>query len=171
MSSKITIKDSGPAFKSLSSIIKAISSKKVVIGIFGKDDSKILMIARVHEYGIDIDVTDAMRGYLHSIGIHLKSTTTQIKIPERSFMRAGFDSKKKQFEAFIKRLIPLVLKKEIKVETFFNTIGNHIVSELQEYLRDLSDPPLSDLTVQKTGRSNPLVHKGNLLQSIKFEVR
>ena len=35
-----------------------------------------------------------MRAYLHHNGLHLKNSTTQIKIPERAFLRNGYDEKK-----------------------------------------------------------------------------
>lgn len=42
---------------------------------------------RIHEFGGMINVTDKMRRYLHSIGIHLRSSTTKIHLPPRPFMR------------------------------------------------------------------------------------
>ena len=60
-----------------------VGVKKVVQGKNGPVD-----IAAVHEYGCTIRVTDKMRGYLHSQGLHLKKTTQFIRIPERSFLRA-----------------------------------------------------------------------------------
>jgi hypothetical protein len=45
-------------------------------------------IAWVHEYGCTIRVTEKMRAYLHTQGMHLKASTQYINIPERSFLRS-----------------------------------------------------------------------------------
>ena len=45
-----------------------------------------LVYAPSHELGAHIKVTPKMRGYLHSIGIHLKPSTTHITIPQRAFL-------------------------------------------------------------------------------------
>ena len=45
----------------------------VVIGITAKNDSKLIMIANVHEYGCNIPVTDKMRGFFaYNFDVHLK---------------------------------------------------------------------------------------------------
>ncbi|WP_051302786.1 hypothetical protein [Salibacterium aidingense] len=53
-------------------VIKELSSKRVEVGVFGDDDSHLLMIARVHEYGTNIEVTDKMRGWFAYQGYPLK---------------------------------------------------------------------------------------------------
>jgi len=47
---------------------------------------KVLMIAQVHERGVTIDVTPAMRGYLAAEGLHLRADTQSIVIPPRPFI-------------------------------------------------------------------------------------
>lgn len=44
-------------------------------------------LGAVHEFGVTINVTEKMRNYLHSQGIHLKKDTTTVVIPTRSFLR------------------------------------------------------------------------------------
>jgi hypothetical protein len=55
-------------------VLDDLESNKIEIGIFGSDDSTILMIATVNEFGCKIDVTPKMRAYLHSQGLHLKDS-------------------------------------------------------------------------------------------------
>lgn len=45
-----------------------------------------LPYAAIHNYGGDISVSNRMRWFLHSIGIHLRTSTTSIHIPKREFM-------------------------------------------------------------------------------------
>jgi len=54
-------------------------------------------IAPVHEYGAIISVTPKMRGFLHSIGIHLKTSTTKIIIPPRPFVEPSYTRKLNKF--------------------------------------------------------------------------
>ena len=58
-------------------------------GVKRKDnqDSEVVQIAAVHEFGCTIEVTPKMRAYLHYQGIHLKPDTTHIHIPARPFLR------------------------------------------------------------------------------------
>lgn len=46
-------------------------------------------LAAIHEYGVTIPVTDAMRGYLHAQGLHLKASTLAVVIPPRPFIGPG----------------------------------------------------------------------------------
>ena len=140
------------------------------IGVFGEDDSEMVMIAAVHEFGVEIKVTDKMRGYLHSIGIHLNPNTKTIKIPERSFIRAGYDQEKENIIRQSEKLLEKVLKLELPVDVFFNTLGELIVGMIQKYLTDLSSPPLHPATIASKGSSNPLIDTGRLRESITYKV-
>ena len=72
--------------------MRKLKRKKIKIGVLG-NDSELQMIAAVHEYGADIPVTPKMRAWFAGNGYPLKSSTTVIKIPERSFLRTGRDRK------------------------------------------------------------------------------
>jgi len=140
------------------------------IGVFGEDDSEMVMIASVHEFGVKIKVTDKMRAYLHSIGIHLKPSTKTIKIPERSFIRAGYDKEKENIIRESEKLLEKVMKLELPVKVFFETLGELIVGMIQKYLTDLSSPPLHPATIASKGSSNPLIDTGRLRESITYKV-
>ena len=78
----------------------------VRVGIVGKSDSRLLTYAAVNEYGANIKITPKMRKLLPLIGIFVKSETTHIVIPERSYIRATFDNKK-VFDKLKKKIQPL----------------------------------------------------------------
>ncbi|WP_132995829.1 hypothetical protein [Sporanaerobacter acetigenes] len=140
------------------------------IGIFGEDDSEIVMIASVHEFGVEIKVTDKMRGYLHSIGIHLGPNTKTVKIPERSYLRAGYDKEKENIIRQSEKLLEKVLTLELPVSIFFETLGELIVGMIQKYLTELKNPPLHPATIKNKGSSNPLIDAGHLRESITYKV-
>lgn len=151
-------------------VLEQLQSKKIQVGILSEEDGEILMIANVHEFGISINVTDKMRAYLHRIGIHLKKDTTVINIPERSFVRAGFDENKEEIENNVSVLIQSLIDNDIDIDTFYNAIGEYCVGEVQEYLTDLSSPALNPITIQNKGSSNPLIDTGRLRDSITFKI-
>lgn len=142
----------------------------VQIGVFGEDDSEMLMIARVHEFGVNIQVTDKMRGYLHHIGIHLRKDTQEIRIPERSYIRGYFDNKQSEMISQAERLLEQVIRLRTKPMTFFEALGEYIVGEVRKYMVDLKVPANSQVTIDRKGSSNPLIDTGRLLDSITYKV-
>ena len=167
------IKDENNTQKYLQ-VVEELATTKLQIGIFAKDSKgekpNIMMLAMVHEYGIDIKVTEKMRAYLHSQGMHLKKDTKKIKIPERSFIRGGFDTNQKNINREVEKLLPKVLDLKLSVKAFYNTIGALLVGMIEEYMTDLSDPPNHPYTVKKKGSSNPLINTGDLRQRITYKV-
>lgn len=82
--------------KALTNLMKDLNEKySIRVGILGKKayqkhpHTKLTYseLGAIHEYGATIQVTEKMRNYLRSIGIYLKSETTTIVIPTRSFLR------------------------------------------------------------------------------------
>lgn len=153
-------------------IIQKINSTVIEVGIFGSDDSKILMIANVNEFGLDIKVTPKMRNFLRATGLPLKSSTTHIKIPERSFIRGSYDKNKRRIEVMGEVLIERVLNFEITPQQMFDQIGSNLVGMAQEYLTDLRSPANHPYTLEKKKpKTNPLINIGTLRERITFKVR
>lgn len=155
----------------LQRILEELKTKKVIIGIFGANDSHILMIARVQEFGCDINVTPKMRAYLHYQGLHLRKETTSIHIPERSFIRRTSQEKQDEINNIIQDGLNKVLTFEMDVTTFYNMIGQALVGLTQEVLTSGNYQPNSSFTIQqKGGKATPLINTGRLRQSITWKV-
>jgi len=150
--------------------LNTIRKAKLEVGVFGKDDSHILMIARVHEFGVQIDVTDAMRGYLAAIGYPLKKETDQINIPERSFIRTTFDEQEKAWVDFAQKRLEKVVAGRMKARSMLDQIGAKMASDIQETIVEIKDPKNAGMTVERKGSSNPLVDSGRLMQSITWRL-
>jgi len=170
MSKYIKIKDNRENLDELLDKIEKLENMEVRVGVFKEDGEDLLMIARVHEYGAQIKVTQKMRDYLHYIGLHLKATTTEINIPERSYIRSTVDDNKK----IIKKDIGLMLKKYLttnrKFKHFTSEVGNYLTNITQKQLMDLHSPKLHPFTVQKKGQDNPLLETGELVNQITYKV-
>lgn len=165
----IKIKDINHVAKLQQAVVE-LSKHKLQIGIFAKDDSFIAMIANVNEFGATIRVTDKMRGFLGAKGINLKKSTSIITIPERSFMREGFESCKGQLEELANKLIPKVLHFQMSPKELYSILGEFAVGEIKQYLTDLKTPPNSPVTVKMKRSSNPLIDTGRLRNSITYKV-
>lgn len=124
--------------------------------------------ARVHEYGVDIPVTDKMRNFwVAKFGVGLKASTTHIRIPERSFLRNGSEQATPAIMAKAKELVPLAILGNVDVELLYEALGLEMRTEIQKYARALQSPPNAPLTVQQKGSSNPLVETGAMLQAME----
>lgn len=145
-----------------------LKGKKVQVGVLGGGEAAWL--ASIHEYGCTIPVTDKMRGWFRAQGHPLKATTTVIRIPERPFMRNGYDSKKEEAVSDCEQAIGDVLSGDMDVNTFLEMVGLQLASGIKDYARDLSSPANSGFTVERKGTSNPLVDTGNMIESINFRV-
>lgn len=150
--------------------IEKLKGKGMQVGIFGGDDSEVLLYASVQEYGAKIRVTEKMRGYLGYIGIHLMKDTEYITIPERSFIRSTFDEKKSDFELVIDGMIERYVTGQIEFQLMVDAIGEYLVSLVRKQIVAIDSPPNHPATIEQKGSSNPLVDTGRMIDSITFKV-
>lgn len=94
----------------------------------------------------------------------------KVVIPERSFLRAGWDSNEREFFKFADKQIKKWLKKYGKTDVMLDALALQLQGYIQEYAIDLSSPPNSNITKTVKGSSNPLVDTGALIQSIEYKV-
>ena len=67
-------------------------------------------------------------------------------------------------------MLDKVLHLELPVDAFFNTLGEYITGQLQDYLTDVRTPPNHPFTTAQKGSSNPLMSSGRMRQAIKHRV-
>ena len=156
--------------------LKNLESKRIEVGVFAgkkhpESDIDLADLAKIHEYGVTIEVTPKMRAYLHSIGLHLRDDTTHIRIPERSFIRAGWDNNKADVEKRIERFLPKVMELDIDLDTFLEVIGKEVEGRLKKFLVKLHYPPNASFTIRRKGSSNPLIDTGALNDAITHKVK
>lgn len=151
-------------------VMDELRNTHLEVGIFAPEGSEEYMIAMVNEFGCDITVTDKMRKYLAATGLHLKATTTQVKIPERSFIRAGYDANQDGLTKIVEGLLPRVIHMTMSTEQFYGIVGEYIVGKLHEYVQSLNSPPNHPYTIEKKGSDHPLINTGRMNQSITYRV-
>ena len=182
-------------FKLLDEWMKALDRKiSIKVGIIGKEagqkhpDSDLTNaeLGAIHEFGCTITVTEKMRNYLHSHGVHLKKGTMTVVIPTRSFLRAPLMSSEGKKE--LRRVIADSIGGEIKATDLSNKTANkilddtiHLLAEMA-YLRVLQAfetggfgkwAPISEFTAQRRYNAGnpPLTDTGDLRRSISYEIK
>lgn len=148
--------------------LEKIDGKKVSVGVLGGGEQTWL--AAIHEYGCKIEVTPKMRKYLAATGLHLKAATTHITIPERAFLRNGYDENKDEVIAKAEAVLGDVIGGTMSEQKLFELVGLLLKSKIQDYARDLNSPPNHPYTVERKGSSNPLVDTGDMIGAINYKV-
>lgn len=95
----------------------------------------------------------------------------QVVIPERSFLRAGWDECENDFYKLVDKHLNKWIAKGNKPDKMLDALGRELRGYIQDFALDLSSPPNSNITKSAKGSSNPLVDTGNLIQSIEYEVK
>lgn len=184
--------------------LNELGKYQIHIGIFGKDDSFVLMKANVNEFGCTIESKNGKRlaiplnkkargksprefkdlfplrtkeGKLYLVRNKGKTEiefmywlATKVVIPERSFIRGGFDANADKFSNKAVKDLKHVVNGDLSVKSYFDLVGEYMVGELKKYLTNLKDPPNSFATSSAKGKSNPLVDTGQLRKHITFKV-
>ena len=155
-------------FPKMEASVKNLDGKTVSVGVLGGGENAWL--ASIHEYGCTIKVTDKMRDYLAATGLHLKKSTTHIKIPERAFLRNGYDDGKDEVLDKTQKLIGDVIGGTLSADQLCELVGLLLSGKVKDYATELSSPPNHPYTVDKKGSSNPLVDTGDMIGSITYKV-
>ncbi|WP_025727713.1 hypothetical protein [Heyndrickxia ginsengihumi] len=174
MKARLTVKDINNIDKLVKNV-NQLKGRQIKVGVFGNEkhkDSDIEMVdlARIHEYGCDIPVTDKMRAWFAYQGYPLKKETKIIHIPERSFLRSGYDENIDSISKKIKEMMPDVIAAEVDPDTFMDAIGKEFAGLIQKKLKSIESPPNTEMTTQRKGSSNPLQDSGQLAGAIRHEV-
>lgn len=162
--------------RALISRLEEAKRLSVVVGVPAsanatRGDSNNATIAAVHEFGATIKVTPKMRGFLGAAGLYLKKSTTQITIPERSFLRSTMQEHGKEAAALLAKSINEALFGDGDMRKPFDVTGRLLSGLAQKKIQSGISPANSDFTVKRKKSSKPLIDQGQLLQSITWEVR
>ncbi len=168
MAVKIKYKTKVDITKDMLKNISNVNEKKIEVGCFNGEHS---WLAGIHEYGCNIKVTPKMRTYLHSKGLHLKASTSIIKIPERSFLRSGHDECIDEILNMTEKVISQVLSGKMSSHEFIDWVGEQMATHIKAYATGLSTPPNHPYTADKKGSSNPLNDTGGMINGISWRTK
>jgi hypothetical protein len=105
-------------------------------------------------------------GNVQNVFILMKEVT----IPERSFLRTGFDQNIDKIMDKIEDMLNQVLDFDINPDLFLDAIGMEFAGLIQRHMRQIDSPPNSNITKTVKRSSNPLMDTGRLVGAIRHEV-
>ena len=164
-----------PELQRIKTELSALGKLTIHVGIQGTAGSDILTIAGVHEYGATIrakdtgnlfGVTSAGKDKLNFLFLLCPSVT----IPERSFIRASYDTGQSELEAACRAAVDHIMLEGGTAKEAAEIIGARAVAMTQQYILDGIDPPKSDITMNTAKTPTPLYDSGRLLHSISYEI-
>lgn len=175
-------------YKGMKKLIEAITKEwRIKVGLLsskgGSDEvSENLDIAglgAIMEYGATIKVTDKMRKYLASQGLHLKADTKEIHIPARSFLQMPLETKADEIlkntrqDYKIQDLNYFLKEGKLTLINFASVLGAECVNAIQEAFDtqgfgewEVNHP----FTIEQKGSSSPLIDTGSLRSKIVAEI-
>lgn len=147
----IKVKDTDKGYKRLLQAAK-MQKTDITVGIHAAEGQKehqdykasVLDIATFHEFGLGV--------------------------PERSFVRAWFDAKKPDVQAFVVSRLKLVVAGKLTQDQALDQIGLFMQSGMQKNISDGIPPPNAPSTIARKGSSTPLIDTGQLRSSITYAV-
>lgn len=147
----------------------------VDVGITAKDGSQgefpLAQLAAVQEFGVVINVTPKMRGFLGATGLHLKADTKDITIPSRPFMRGTFDEQQNELAEKADELERAILTKKMSKRLALSELGQMHRNQIQKNMKTQGKYKANHpYTVKRKKSSNELIDTGKLRQAINFEV-
>ena len=153
--------------------LRILSHQNAIVGIQENASEKLQMIAGVQEFGCDITVTPKQRRYLHSQGLHLKSNTVKIVIPQRSYIRSTADDGQalNKLKDRVEFAIYALLEGLKNGKYVLNAAGTSMQGSIQERIGKGIPPQLHEFTVSRKGSTVPLINKGKLLNAIKVAIK
>lgn len=110
---------------------------------------------------------DKGNGQIETVFVLVKSVT----IPERSFLRTGFDKNVSRITTKIENLLSSVFQFGINPDIFAEMIGREFAGLIQKELKDLRSPANAPATVAVKGSNNPLMDTGRLVGAIDYKVK
>lgn len=165
MGMKVKYKTKRDDFPSMKKRLEVLNGTGVEVGVLQGSNA---WLASIHEYGCDIPVTEKMRVFLHTQGLHLKKDTTHIRIPERSFLRTGYDQNRDKVMENAQKALADVADGRMSANALYSAVGLDLASKIKDYARDLDSPANHPFTTDRKGSSNPLVDSGDLIGGITW---
>lgn len=96
----------------------------------------------------------------------------EVNIPERSFLRAGFEQHREAVLKKAQSLLPLVSSGSMSVDDYCDAIGQLLSDKIKTFARNLDSPAKSNITLAANpNKTNPLVQTGDMINSITWEVK
>ncbi|MGA4517206.1 hypothetical protein ACPA0F_07950 [Solibacillus silvestris] len=149
--------------------LKQLNKHDAVVGYHVKNHTE--MVAGVQEFGAMIPVTDKMRAYLASQGLPLRESTKTINIPERAFIRIGFDRGVDDVVRMIEGRIDEAIAGSLPAKLLLEMVGDEMRDQIRDHADDLRSPANHPFTQEEKGENDPLEDSGHMIDSMEVRVK
>ena len=143
--------------------LKKLEQRKNVYfqtGVFGSDDSEIVKIAAIHEFGGEIKIKK--NRYVPVLGVTIKAGTI-ITMPERKWLTIAFERNREIIDKIIKSNLKKIGEGKLTIDD-----SNEIIALA---LSSLTKKEMGKEVMQpKYRKGTPMVDSGRLRQSIGTKV-
>lgn len=186
---KSSVSDTDSGWDKLAKTLKGMSTKTVKVGIQANEDSELLMIANVQEFGADIDhpggtsygfktkkdVESNRISFLKKGQGHIVLGVTEphkITIPSRPFIRQTFDKRLDELTKIGFDLGGLVIDDKLLLKQALDIWGDKFVAFIRNEIAEGNNfEPNAPATIRmKGGGKHPLQDSGRLQQALKAVV-
>lgn len=157
--------------------LQELDRSAVEVGVFEDQNTTILMIATVNEFGCEITVTPKMSRYLAMRsrqlglapgqgGLYLK-VGSKVRIPERSFVRTGYDQAIGKVQQGADRILGEIMVGQAKAGKLLSYVGIELQGAIINQIRRGTFKPNHPFTIASKSTSagrgdQPLVNTGTL---------
>ena len=131
-------------FMEVRAACQSLSNKSILVGIVGTNDSEVMKIAAIHEYGLG-------------------------KMPERSFIRASFDADEDKLTDIVEGQVTKVLANQTSADNAANAIGAQAAQLVQNFIDENRVKPRSDFS-RKTQRTTLFETGTHIRDRIAYKV-
>ncbi|PZM62613.1 hypothetical protein [Paenibacillus dendritiformis] len=168
MKIRLKIKEDKKQFRKHKQQAEKLSRSRAEVGWIG--DREQVLKAIFNEYGANIPVTDKMRKKLLTMGVHLRDDTHFITLPERPFLRAGYDAYEGALSRLMQSLVGQALAGTITPERALERAAKELKKHIQSHIEKGSFVPNSKLTEKLKGGNHPLIDEKTLMDTLEYEV-
>lgn len=183
---RLTIRERDTDWRRIEAGLRQLSGAEVTVGIQGTEDSELVKIATINEFGSEEWTITSKQAYFMARRLMQIDPEVEpgrfwatfrtlrgkkMRIPERSFIRAGFDTNRAALKEAMRRSFDRVIRGEATGDEQLRRFGEFAQALIQGYLIDLNQPANAPLTRFVKQSNNPLVDTGRLHASIRYIVK
>ena len=186
----MSMRDTDPGFKKLKARLAPLMKGGVAVGLFpdaGNEpgtDMTTAQIGAVHEFGGTIKHPGGTAYAIGSDGkahfvkdtsdavIVGKTQVHEIRIPQRSFLRATIDQNKGDIDRIKESMLDGVLANKMTADQAYTMLGMKVAAMCKARITEGISPANAASTIRRKKSSKPLVGKtSHMINSITFKLR
>ena len=92
-------------------------------------------------------------------------------VPKRAFIEPSLKKNRRKYLVYASKQITPVIRGKTSLNTAWQGLGLMAVADIQQYMVTASFTPLDPKTIKRKGSSRPLIHTGQMRQSITYRVK